>query len=765
MNNTALRQSKKYLVNLKTNVRSIQWADWAMIFFFASRLVTFIFSSVIGSKGVFFAMAVQAGLFIMALVEAKRKKDWGGFQVFILLYLTVTALILLTMLLNPLILEWMMDFSYGLILKIFDVRKSLFAALALLLVRDPKRIFKNLKAAAWLMFIYLGAQAVLYFVTGSWTNYYIVEDIRSESLTYNLSFGYEMIFVGLVFLASFLGEHRPRDLVMGVVATLLAFVLGSRGIIFPLAIFLIIAFFRYSSKRMRMRIGLGALIAAAFLALSINILANRAGDENTITGIRNIDMILTGSFADDNGRAKIWDLAIQGVHDSFPLGFGVYGDRPYVGQKFRWGYSHNIILEMLISFGVFGLVFVLGIIGLVIWVLLKKRARAYHLSLLVLIGLNAKLLISDSFWNYTFFWALLALLMLAFMDRKIWDQKNLEEKAWALKGRDTNDLDKTSIVETVKEVAVVETNSQGEKQDHARSSESDAIFKSRWWQVKSKAKQIGALIFLNGLLLTLFLNQQVQAQWFHPVSFERPTVVIGIQDSIDYVNGLLMDQVDNGELRASFFIDSLAIEKRELDRIIQSDDVDLNLALNRRELNKADQKILEDYLNSGLEQLSDKTGNTSFAASTLLADVYPFHLNKIQKQTDAFLINDLRKDNYYYKQVSQDDLYQLNAMRSSLSPRIYRGRMPYLMKQIDLAARHNGLIVLYFSHLRAGADKETEYSYEYFNEVVDYLKFRKFDMITVSELADLGRLEPEEKTLKNYLLNLEIVRKLGFGHE
>ena len=53
-------------------------------------------------------------------------------------------------------------------------------------------------------------------------------------------------------------------------------------------------------------------------------------------------------------------------------------------------------------------------------ILIKKKYRDYRGLAIVLLSMNSKLLISDTFWYLDFFWALMGLLMVIYMnDKKI----------------------------------------------------------------------------------------------------------------------------------------------------------------------------------------------------------------------------------------------------------------------------------------------------------------------------------------------------------
>ena len=135
---------------------------------------------------------------------------------------------------------------------------------------------------------------------------------------------------------------------------------------------------------------------------------------------RSIDRIISGTFSAENGRDRIRDIVWELVKTGGPFGRGIYGERNAVGQYFKWGYAHNIALEMLCAFGYVGGSVLLVLLGIQI-VKTYKRCVSTEDMLVVatFLGTSMKLLFSDSFWYCDTFWALLAIIV-------IWKKKAYE---------------------------------------------------------------------------------------------------------------------------------------------------------------------------------------------------------------------------------------------------------------------------------------------------------------------------------------------------
>ena len=116
-------------------------------------------------------------------------------------------------------------------------------------------------------------------------------------------------------------------------------------------------------------------------------------------------MLLKGSFSASNGRDRIWNAVIDAIRSGGPFGYGMFGDRPFVAPLHIAGYSHNLILELLVSFGVFGVVIVAYIIKDAVKMLFVCKDDDWKEIYLILFVGSCKLLLSFSFWYIWEFWA------------------------------------------------------------------------------------------------------------------------------------------------------------------------------------------------------------------------------------------------------------------------------------------------------------------------------------------------------------------------
>ena len=98
--------------------------------------------------------------------------------------------------------------------------------------------------------------------------------------------------------------------------------------------------------------------------------------ENYYSSSRTIDSLAEGEFWHDNGRFDIWRLSLLAIKENPVFGQGFFGDRLYVGEELLWGYSHNVFLEVLSHFGIFG-VLLLATLLFVTFKLIASNGNCY----------------------------------------------------------------------------------------------------------------------------------------------------------------------------------------------------------------------------------------------------------------------------------------------------------------------------------------------------------------------------------------------------
>ena len=354
-------------------------------------------------------------ILVLVLMISKRKIDKSLWSFLLVLCATV-FFFALTLFFHPDYDRFFFRETYGAWEDVFRPDSgAVFGFLVVTASRNSRRLIENLKYASMLLLLYSIYQFLKAVSDGYWT----VLNAAGESIeqSYNLGFGYTVIFCATVFLGLFIRERKKTYLLLGCISTVLALVGGSRGCVLCLLIFGILYLFKEFSVvpvYKKILITAGAVLAGIlFNAFYYDILSWLSGID-----ARTIQMFLSGDITSDNGRDAIYALAAGAVKTMPFLGYGAFGDRQFITPYYYWGYCHNIILELIIDFGwLFGIIIFLIICVRSIQVLIRAREEQAFV-ICILLAANAKLFLSDTFWGYPQFWMLIGYLFFVFKVEK-----------------------------------------------------------------------------------------------------------------------------------------------------------------------------------------------------------------------------------------------------------------------------------------------------------------------------------------------------------
>ena len=337
------------------------------------------------------------------------------------LYAAVAAVFILSAVWNPGVLSWYADRNWGLAARVFRLDRGICAYLIVRLVKDGEHLRRDLKISAvlWTPYLlYLTAGRIL---RGYWrlpSN----DGVTMQMLAYNMNFGYQCVYAGLIFLLFAGPRFKKAEQAAGILLLLLAVIYGSRGVLILILCYVGLCAFDECRKGFTAHncikyTGLTAvlLFAAAnygSILLFLQNLFERAGISS-----RNLLQIASGSISDTNGRSTIWKIAVRMIRARFPFGYGAYGERPEVGKAYRWGYSHNIVLEMTVAFGIAGVILLLVLLWVSADILLREKDLVLRDVFRLFFCCGMKLMISDSFWYNPHFWAALAVCFIIYKQR------------------------------------------------------------------------------------------------------------------------------------------------------------------------------------------------------------------------------------------------------------------------------------------------------------------------------------------------------------
>jgi len=224
-------------------------------------------------------------------------------------------------------------------------------------------------------------------------------------------FSYSVLFPGIVFM------HMSKKIKILIVPSLVAVYLigiygSNRMALLSYIIYLLYSIFLENGKLTVKKI----LMILAFLITSILLLwnlksiavwlINMLGKENYTPRI--LSLLSSNSFFSNSARNDITSFFISKALSFHGLiGYGVNGDR-VINTLYNHQYAHNIIIQILIEFGIIGgSILIILMIGMVVNVVKRKTVYNNILPVIFFTQIFA-LFISGTFWTSNFFWMFIA---------------------------------------------------------------------------------------------------------------------------------------------------------------------------------------------------------------------------------------------------------------------------------------------------------------------------------------------------------------------
>lgn len=249
---------------------------------------------------------------------------------------------------------------------------------------------------SWFSLVSIAAMAVFFLFWGKRTG--SVEEVEDSMVSSYMILPHVLMAVLTAFK-----KRSVSSIVFSLLGIFLILSFGTRGPLLCLFIFtagLLIMISPFKNKILGNTITIGAIsvILVMFdrLLLSLRDLISSIGMSTRI-----FDYYLMGMIADDSSRGDIRRMALDALSDHLITGLGLAGDASVMG-----GYSHNVIVEFLTSFGIIAG----SILLLLLFVLYYRSFRSCRTSgqkemwlLLVVCGF-VQLLLSGTFITSPFFY-------------------------------------------------------------------------------------------------------------------------------------------------------------------------------------------------------------------------------------------------------------------------------------------------------------------------------------------------------------------------
>ena len=205
--------------------------------------------------------------------------------------------------------------------------------------------------------------------------HFMVFGLQSDttgSLAEDMSLAYRLIpHLCLIAVYTF-NEHKKSNWLYLIVGCFILLACGTRGAVLCFAVMCFACYLMSGFTRNKLiitTIGLTLLLFLYFNFSSfIMLIANFLQQFGLSTRIA--DALLLGNFTNDNGRFEIAEFMFQLVKDNNWKGFGIAGDRGWIPWM---AYSHNIAIELIVSYGL--------LVGIILFiVILFIIARSFSIA-------------------------------------------------------------------------------------------------------------------------------------------------------------------------------------------------------------------------------------------------------------------------------------------------------------------------------------------------------------------------------------------------
>ena len=406
----------------RTTVTVSKLKNFSFILFFSASLCRLVLGEILIRLGLYSIMQpilwflIYAPLILAIFLEGRHKKrvPW----LFLVILILVAFYFLMSLLIHPSYLPWYTRETYGIWDTIFRLDNGgIYGFLFFAACTDEKELYKNIKAVGVFTFIFVVYQYLQFKSRGYWQDVNMYGETVQTS--YGLTFGYNAAFVAIIFLSVFFYEKKKTALAISIASMILMLLQGSRGSSLVILVFFMFLYIRKLFREGSIKaiasvlaIGILALLIYDNLAGIITFIASVVSDKNLSS--RTLNALISNNFFDDSGRGAIKYIVEEQINSGSFWGHGGFGDRPYIGPFYYWGYCHNIILEFQMDFGKYpGLILMILLIAMIVKKFIKviqDNDEKFYIFV-VMLSISFKLLLSGTFWGDKYFWGLLAILL------------------------------------------------------------------------------------------------------------------------------------------------------------------------------------------------------------------------------------------------------------------------------------------------------------------------------------------------------------------
>ena len=262
------------------------------------------------------------------------------------------------------------------------------------------------------------AKASFYiFIIGTLLGFFILGG-RVSIGVYSMPLSYYLLLPAIMYSDMFLERFRIKHGLMAVIATILIILIGARGPLLCLGVYIMLRMGKYFESRRIYTVFLYILFWVSLIVLFVyfqtimefvyNLYVKHGYYSRTL-------WLLTQPTVFMSGRDRIYQEAMTHIFgDRYLFGYGIGGDRIILGGM----YVHNFYLEVLLNFGVlFGGLIALFVTLLLFTLLLTTDRERYNMYITWIALGFVPLMVSSSYLININFWILLGLSLQRIGDR------------------------------------------------------------------------------------------------------------------------------------------------------------------------------------------------------------------------------------------------------------------------------------------------------------------------------------------------------------
>lgn len=383
-----------------------------LIFFLCFPVLrSVVFSNISG--GSYFMISILIAMIVYVFIRKTRGQKKNSYVDILALYLIIVFLFLLKFIYDESIDVWLTR-DYGVRYSILV--GGIFAYAVVRLQKSVDSMIFGMKISAFILAIYYAYMSLEPIQNGYWTYYQFGELRHSPS---HMSWSYGVLFVISVFSIYVIVEKKLFMMIPIVIGFIGILLYGSRGTIISFILGLIFVILFYEKKKITGKkavslfttVGLALFFTSSTgLGLITDIMKKYNLKSRFVTTV--VNTMHSGETLENEstGRFRIWTHSLELIEKK-PLGYGVFGQRNSIYNiGIKWGYSHDIFLDILLEFGVIvGFIIIVIFIRGVIKYLANVTDNKERIVFIVFLTVSCELLVSGTIWSHYGIWSLMAL--------------------------------------------------------------------------------------------------------------------------------------------------------------------------------------------------------------------------------------------------------------------------------------------------------------------------------------------------------------------